>query len=82
MMGTITELIGGPLDGKEIDLDPIMSDVEEIDTVHLGMIPVRGGVGFIVRYRVRLWRSRLALVFDGYDEGETPDPEQGDWFDV
>jgi len=67
----VTELIGGPLDGIEIELD------EDTCTADLDSISIacwKEGDKYIVtptivRYRVTVWRfQRLALLFDGYED--------------
>jgi hypothetical protein len=65
---TITELIGGPLDGQEVDLDVTIDD-PTLDYIDFACIDEdRVTVLFTARYRVMVWRKRrLALVFDASD---------------
>ena len=73
MTGIVTELIGGPLDGIEIDLDDDISvESSTLHSVHIAMwqegdSPIVKPI--LLRYMVAIWRHhRLALIFDGYDE--------------
>lgn len=67
-MGTVTELIGGPLDGQEIDLDCEID--KTLDSIRLTWsLEDCFDPQPIVKYKVKHWRDRgLALVFDGYGD--------------
>ena len=67
----VTELIGGPLDGIEIELDEDTCTAD-LDSISIacwkeGDQPIVTPT--IVRYKVTVWRfQRLALLFDGYED--------------
>lgn len=65
-MRTVTQLIGGPLDGDNIDLDEILevvpgSVLDDFEWVDLFWVEAH----VYIRYTVRPWRGYLALMYDG-----------------
>lgn len=70
-MAVLAQLIGGPLDGQELDLS-LMPDRNAISAVRFQVEYEGEPTGQVAVYAVKVWRKadQWALVFRGYEEEE------------
>ena len=68
-MAVIAQLIGGPLDGQEVDLEPI-PDRPTVVAMRFQIAFDEQPTGQVAVYEVKPWRrpDQWALVFAGYEE--------------